>query len=810
MKNLEAALHLRGETRFVDDLPEPEGTLYAAVFVSPVAHGRIRRLDTREASGRPGVRAVLTARDIPGENQIGTIQPDEPLLAETEVHFAGQPVALVVADSPGAARAAAGAVRLEIHALPAVFDPREAYEKGLLIVPPRSFVLGDVEAAWGGCDCIVEGTVESGAQEHLYLETQAALAVPGEHRSMRVVSATQSPTGVQRAIARVLGVGMHAVHVEVERLGGAFGGKEDQATPWAALAALGAVHLRRPVKLVLRRQEDMRFTGKRHPYVSDFRLGLKSSGEILAYEVTFFQNAGAAADLSPSILERSLFHATGSYFVPNLKATGISARTHLPPNTAFRGFGAPQAMLVIEGAITRAARALGIPPEVIQEKNLLREGDGFPYGMAARGCRARRCWQEAIDRYALEGRRRRVEEFNRTHALQKKGLALMPVCFGISFTNTTLNQGGALVHVYTDGSVVVSTGGVEMGQGVKTKIHAVAARVFPIEPALIRVESTSTLRVANTSPTAASTGTDLNGKAAELACRAILERLREVAGAELEARSAGQTGGGNTAPADIEIAEGRVTRKGTPTDLTWRSLVAAAYTRRVSLSAQAHYATPGIWYDRRREKGEPFAYHVYGTALSEVTVDCLRGTYEIDGVWAVHDLGPSLDLLVDRGQAEGGIVQGIGWLTLEEVLYAKDGRLMSRDLSTYKVPDLHFAPRELEVHFLDDVPNPQGVFNAKAIGEPPFMYAIGTCYALFRAMQAFRPDLELPLITPLTPERVLTSLYPERLRELEQAADSASNSAVPASGSAAPAPAAAGTATRAGCRTRGVAAAGTP
>jgi xanthine dehydrogenase large subunit len=772
VKDLDLALHLRGETRFVDDLPEPEGTLFAAVLASPVAHGRIRTLDTREAAACPGVRAVLTAADVPGENQIGTIVPDEPLLAEGEVHFVGQPVALVVAGSAAGARAALGAVRLEIDELPAVFDPREAYRQGRLIAPPRTFALGDVEGAWARCDCIVEGRADSGGQEHLYLETQGALALPAEHGAVKVISATQSPTGVQRAIARVLGAGMHAVQVEVQRLGGAFGGKEDQATPWAALAALAAVRLRRPVKLVLRRPEDMRYTGKRHPYSSDFRLGLTASGEILAYEVTFYQNAGAAADLSPSILERTLFHATGSYFVPNVKATGISARTHLPPNTAFRGFGGPQAMFVIEGAIVRAARALGVEPALIQERNLLSEGDSFPYGMPARGCRARLCWEEAVRRYDLEARRRRIEEFNAANRLQKKGLALMPVCFGISFTNTALNQGGALVHVYTDGSVMVSTGAVEMGQGVKAKIHAVAARVLPVDPALIRVESTTTLTVANTSPTAASTGTDINGKAAELACRAILDRLREVAAAEL----------GLGDPGSLGFAEGRVLTDGRPTELTWERLVAAAYTRRVNLSAQAHYATPQIWFDKTKEKGEPFAYHVYGTALSEVTLDCLRGTYEVDGVWVAHDLGPSLDPLVDRGQAEGGIVQGIGWLTMEEVRYGTDGRLMTRDLSTYKIPDLYSAPRELEVHFLEDATNPLGVFNAKAIGEPPFMYAIGTYYALLQAMQAYRPETRLALVAPLTPERVLVGLYPERLAELEERTGTAQARAAEAGG----------------------------
>jgi len=748
-RSLDAMLHARGESRFVDDLPEPQGMLFAAVLGSPLAHGRIRRLDAGKARGLPGVIAVLTAADIPGENQIGTIQPDEPLLASGEVHCVGQPVALSVAATEAQARAALAAVELELESLPAVFDAREACRQGLLIQPPRTFALGDTEAAWKECDVVVEGRADSGSQEHLYLETQAALALPGEAGALKVYSATQGPTAVQRAIARVLSLPLHKVEVEVPRLGGGFGGKEEQATPWAALAALAAFRLVRPVKLVLKRREDMRFTGKRHPYSSDFRLGAKYDGRLLAYQVTFYQNAGSTTDLSPSILERSLFHATGSYFIPNVRATALSCRTNLPSNTAFRGFGGPQAMFVMEAAIARLAEELSLEPEAIQEKNLLSEGDAFPYGQRAAKVQARRCWQEAAARYRVAERRRQAAEFNRTHALEKKGLALMPVCFGISFTNQALNQAGALVHVYTDGSVSVSTAAVEMGQGVARKLREVAARVFSIDRERVRLEPTSTARVANTSPTAASTGTDLNGKATELACRAILQRLRGVAAQEL----------GKSEADKVELREEQVFYGGEPSSLTWAKLVPAAFARRVSLTAQAHYDTPGIFFDRAAAKGEPFAYHVYGTAVCEVTLDCLRGTYEIDAVQVVHDLGPSLDPLADRGQAEGGIVQGIGWLTLEEVVHSPEGRLLSCDLSTYKVPDLHFAPRRLEVHFLEDTVNPLGVFNAKAIGEPPLMYGIGVYQALRAAMRAFRPGLQLPFAAPLTPERVLMQLY---------------------------------------------------
>jgi xanthine dehydrogenase large subunit len=750
-------LHTRGQARFVDDLPEPEGLLHAVVVTSPAAHGRITRLDTGKAGNSEGIHAVLTAADIPGANQIGTLVADEPLFAEETVHFIGQPVALILAESEQQARTALRRIELEIEELPAIVDPRDAKARGELIVPPRTFCLGEVETAWKECDLVIEGTADSGAQEHLYLETQGSVAFPGERGGVRVISSTQSPTGVQRVIARLLGLAMHQVEVEVTRLGGAFGGKEDQATAWAALAALGAVIRKRPVKLVLHRQEDMVYTGKRHPYASDFRIGLKYGGQIMAYEVEFYQNAGAAADLSPAILERTLFHCTGSYFIPNVKATAYCCRTNLLPNTAFRGFGGPQGMFVIEAALFKAAAALGISPVVIQEKNLLAEGDTFPYGMTARSCSAPVCWQEAKSRYNYNEALERVEDFNNSHVLEKKGLALMPVCFGISFTNTVLNQGGALVHIYTDGSVSVSTGAVEMGQGVKYKILEVAARVFSINRKRIKVESTSTLRVANTSPTAASTGTDLNGKATELACRAILDRLKEVAIQEL----------GEEDPAKVEILEEQVLYGGEKTKLKWEHLIPRVYSRRVNLSAQAHYATPGIHFDKAKEKGEPFSYHAYGTAVCEVTVDCLRGTYQIDAVRAVHDLGPSLVPDVDLGQAEGGIVQGIGWLTLEEVLYSDRGKLLTGTLSTYKVPDIYHTPSELDVHFLERGENPLGVFNSKAIGEPPLMYGIGVYFALLAAIKAFRPGVDFPITAPLTPERVLTTLYGDRLAELK-------------------------------------------
>ncbi len=747
MNPSDAQLHVRGESRFVDDLPEPRDLLHAAVCPSPVAHGRLRALDIGAARRMPGVAAVFTAADIPGENQIGTILPDEPLLADGAVHCVGQPLALVVAESAAAARAAAGAIRAEIEPRPAIFDPREAAARGELIAPPRTFELGDVSKAWNECDLIVEGRADSGGQEHVYLETQAALACPTEAGGIRLSSATQAPTAVQRVIARGLGLAMHAVEVDVPRLGGGFGGKEDQANLWAALAALAAFRLKRPVKLVLRRAEDLRYTGKRHPYSSDFKLGLRRDGTLLAYEVRYYQNAGCTADLSTAILERTLFHATNAYFIPNVRATAFSCRTNLPSNTAFRGFGGPQALFVLEGAIARAARRLGVAPRAVQEKNLLRDGDEFPYGQIARNSQARASWAAADRAFDFDAWAARVETFNAAHRWEKKGFACMPICFGISFTTTFLNQASALAHVYTDGSVGLSAAAVEMGQGVNSKLRSVAARVFGIPADRVRVESTNTTRAANTSPTAASSGADLNGHAVRLACEDIRTRLLAVAADRL----GGPAG-------DLSLRDERVWRGGEDTGLSWNALVAQTYARRISLSAQAHYATPGLAFDRAREKGTPFAYHVFGTAGVEVTLDVIRGTYVVDAVRLVHDAGRSLDPRVDLGQIEGGLLQGLGWMTMEELRYGGDGRLLTDTLTTYKVPDYYFAPRDLDARFLEGSVNPPGPFNSKGIGEPPLLYGIGVYYALLDALRAARPEFEADLVAPMTPERVLAAL----------------------------------------------------
>ncbi|MDP3147796.1 MAG: molybdopterin-dependent oxidoreductase [Ignavibacteria bacterium] len=751
MKNYDMTRHVRGESLFADDFIVPEGTLYASVFDSSIAHGKILSIDISEAEKFPGVKKVILAQDIPGQNQIGGIIQDEPLLAENEVHFCGQPIAIVLAESLLIAREAKKKIKIEYKELTPITDAREAYAKGMLIIPPRIFSNGNVEEAFKHCGVVVEGKIETGAQEHLYLETQGAIAFPTEGNGIKIISSTQGPTATQRAACKVLGLPMHQVEVDVMRLGGGFGGKEDQANAWAAMAAVSAFLIKKTVKLILPRQEDMRMTGKRHPYSADFKMGLSNDGKILAYEVTFFQNAGAAADLSTAILDRTLFHATNSYFVPNVKATGLSCRTNLPPNTAFRGFGGPQAMFTFEAAIQKAADKLGVAASVIQEKNLLKEKDEFHYGQLAENSKAQACWFKAKEKFHFDQIKKNVDTFNTENKIYKKGFACMPICFGISFTNTFMNQAGALVHIYSDGSVGVSTAAVEMGQGVNEKIRLVAAEIFSIDKAKIKVETTNTTRVANTSPTAASSAADLNGKATELACKNLAERLMTFIKEELNFSSSDR----------IAFRDEQVYCNDRAIGLTWTELIQKAFFTRVNLSAQAHYAVPGIYFDKEKNKGKAFAYYSFGTAVVEVTVDCIRGTYVVDSVKAVHDFGKSFANVIDRGQAEGAIMQGIGWMTMEEIIYNTDGKLLTDALSTYKVPDIHSAPKEIEVHFLENSDNPLGIFNSKAIGEPPLMYGIGTFFALQNAMKAFRPEKEFEFSAPLTPEKVLLSLYKE-------------------------------------------------
>ncbi|MBF8148641.1 molybdopterin-dependent oxidoreductase [Winogradskyella sp. F6397] len=748
MKNLDSYTHVRGESLYVDDVNIRQGTFHAVVFDSPKAHGKIKHIDYSKAEALEGVERILTYKDIPGENEIGGIIADEPLFAEYDVHFWGMPIALIVAESEFIARKARGLIDIDIEELPVITTAKEAKAKGSFINAPRSFSLGNTEKAFADCDYIFEGETFSNGQEHLYIEAQGAYAEPLENGNIKITSSTQGPTAVQATTARVLGLAMHKIEIDVTRLGGGFGGKEDQATPWAVMAALATYHLNQSVKLVLNRHDDLRMTGKRHPYESSYKIGLSKDLKILAYEAEFLQNSGAAADLSPAIAERTLFHATNSYFVPNVTTKVLSCKTNLPPNTAFRGFGGPQGMFVIESAIAKAASEIGVSSKAIQEANLLDENDTFSYGQIAKLVEAKNSWNSAKSLFNSEGLEREIETFNQNNSNFKKGIAFMPICFGISFTNTPMNHARALVHIYLDGSVGVSTAAVEMGQGVNTKMMQIAAQVFSIPIEKIKIETTNTTRVANTSPSAASSTADLNGKATLMACNSLLERLKKVASEDL-----------NVSENEISLQDEFVYINAKKSELSWTELISKTMLKRVALTENAHYATPEIHFDKTKEKGHPFAYHVYGTAITTVTVDCTRGTYEFDSVKIVHDYGKSMSEGIDLGQVEGALIQGIGWMTLEEIAYNDDGKLLSNALSTYKVPDLFSVPKVVETIPLETKGHDLAILKSKAVGEPPLMYGIGAYFALQNAIKAFNPNYNMKFHAPMTAEKVLMGLY---------------------------------------------------
>ena len=748
MKNIDSYTHVRGESLFVDDLITRQDTLQGLVFDSPKAHGKIISIDYSKAKNVKGVVNIFTYKDILGENQIGGIIPDEPLWAEKEVHFCGQPIAFIVAENELIAKKARALISIEIEELPVITTAKEAKEKGSFINAPRSFNLGNTQTSFDACDHVYEGNTFTNGQEHLYLETQGCYAVPLENGSIKITSSTQGPTQVQKTAAKVLGIPMHKIEIDVIRLGGGFGGKEDQATPWAVMAAVAVQHLNRPVKIMLNRHDDLRMTGKRHPYESTFKIGLTKDLKINAFEAEFLQNSGAAADLSPAIAERTLFHATNSYFIPNVHTTVLSCKTNLPPNTAFRGFGGPQGMFVIEAAIATAANALKIDKHLIQEANLLAENDEFSYGQIATQVEAKNSWDTAKEQFNLEQLAQEIDDFNQKNFLYKKGISVMPIAFGISFTNTPMNHARALVHIYQDGSVGVSTGAVEMGQGVNTKMLQVASEILGIHPSKVKLETTNTTRVANTSPSAASSTADLNGKAVEMACTLLIGRLVKVASEML-----------SVAKKEIVFREDNVFINTEKSHLLWEEVIAQAMLERVSLSENAHYATPIIHFDKTTEKGHPFAYHVYGTAITTITLDCLRGVYEIDAVKIVHDFGKSMNLGIDIGQVEGALAQGIGWMTLEEIAYNEKGQLTSNALSTYKIPDIFSAAKTIDIIPLKTDGNTMAIEKSKAVGEPPLMYGIGAYFAIEHAVKAFNPTYIPKFHAPFTPEKVLTGLY---------------------------------------------------
>lgn len=752
-----AWLHVTGEAEYVADLPLPPGGVHGVIVPAGVPRGRLRRIDAAPAMAVPGTLAVLTAQDLPGEPTIGPIAHDEPVLAADEVDYAGQPVALVLAESLAVCRQAAARVRVEVEPLPAILTLDQAIAERAFFAAPHRLQRGDPEAAFAAAAVRIEGEVRTPPQDHFYLETQAAVVEPREHNSWFVRSSTQHPSEVQHMVARVLGVGRHRVDCAVPRMGGAFGGKESQANLFACLAALGSYHLRRPVKVVINRHEDMSMTGKRHPMLARYRAGFDAAGGIVALIVDLFADGGFSLDLSPAILSRALFHLDSAYFIPELRFSGLICRTNHPSNTAFRGFGGPQGMAVIEDAINRFAELRGEDPAAIRYRNYYAAPprNRAPYGMEIEAPRLRRIHHELCRDADYVNRRRAITAFNRSNPQRKRGLGLQPVKFGISFTNSILNQAGALVQLYTDGTVQVNHGGTEMGQGLHTKMRAVAAAELGLPLAAVRIMVTATDKVPNTSATAASSGSDLNGQAVAAACRKLRRRLSPLARRLLEVppETRLRYAGGSIRAVDNSVAGGPA--------ITLADLAQAAWEERISLSATGYYSTPGIHYDPQSGRGAPFFYFAYGAAVVEVEVDLFTGEHCLRRVDILHDVGNSLLPSIDRGQIEGGFIQGVGWLTREEFLWGEDGLTLTQGPSTYKIPSAGDAPAELHIRLLDRAAQPGVIKGSKAVGEPPFMLALGVITALRQALWDCLPAADsrpVPLQLPATPEAVLRAL----------------------------------------------------
>ncbi|HET7136114.1 MAG TPA: xanthine dehydrogenase molybdopterin binding subunit, partial [Casimicrobiaceae bacterium] len=743
-----APLHVAGAAHYTDDLPEPFGTLYAAIGTSEQAHGRIERVDLDAVRASEGVVALITATDIPGMNDVGPIVADDPIFAERVVQFAGQPIFAVAATSVNAARRAVERARLDVVPLPAILTIEEALAGESYVLPPVHVVRGDPQRALAAAPHRLRGHCENGGQDHFYLEGQVSLAIPREAGGMHIYVSTQHPGEVQLLVARALGLAAHDVVVECRRMGGGFGGKETQMTLFACVAALLARKTGRAVKLRLDRDDDMRSTGKRHAFAHRYDVGFDDEGRILALDVTLASRCGFSADLSGPVNDRAVFHLDNAYWLPNVAIHSYRCKTHTVSDTAFRGFGGPQGMFAIEAVLDDVARSLGRDPLDVRKANLygIGERDVTPYGMRVDDNVAPAIIDalEASARY----RERRVEiaQWNDTSPVIKRGIALTPVKFGISFTATHYNQAGALVHVYRDGTVLLNHGGTEMGQGLFVKVQQVVAHELGVPLASVRVSASDTSKVPNASPTAASSGSDINGMAARAAARTLRERLVDFAARTFAC-----------APDAVHI-DGGLVRAG-ERSLTFAELVDAAYHARVQLSATGFYATPKIHYDPRTLSGRPFFYFAYGAAVAEVAIDALTGEHRLLAVDILHDAGRSLNPAIDLGQIEGGFLQGWGWLTMEELCFDAKGRLATHAPSTYKIPTAHDVPRRFDVAFFDR-PNPEDtIHRSKAVGEPPLMLALAGFHALRDAIASLAKEgLRVPLSAPATPERVLAAV----------------------------------------------------
>ncbi|MER5306568.1 xanthine dehydrogenase molybdopterin binding subunit [Streptomyces sp. NPDC002773] len=759
MPHESAHLHVTGTALYTDDLVHrTKDVLHAYPVQVMKAHGRITRLDTGRALAVPGVVRVLTGADVPGVNDAG-MKHDEPLFPDT-VMFYGHAVAWVLGETVEAARLGAAAVEVELDERPSLIALRDAIAAGSFHGARPVMRTGDVDAGFADSAHVFTGEFQFSDQEHFYLETHTALALVDENGQMFVQSSTQHPSETQEIVAHVLGLRSHEVTVQCLRMGGGFGGKEMQPHGFAAVAALGARLTGRPVRVRLNRTQDLTMSGKRHGFHAEWKIGFDTDGRIQALDATLTADGGWSLDLSEPVVARALCHIDNTYWIPNARVAGRIARTNKVSNTAFRGFGGPQGMLVIEDIMGRCAPRLGLDPMELRERNFYRPGQGqtTPYGQpVTHADRISTVWQQVKADGGLADRQREIAAFNAAHPHTKRGLALTGIKFGISFNLTAFNQGGALVLIYKDGSVLINHGGTEMGQGLHTKMLQVAATTLGIPLHKVRLAPTRTDKVPNTSATAASAGADLNGAAVKNACEQLRERLLRVAATQLGVNAS-----------DVRVVEGVARALGSDEELAWDDLVRTAYFQRVQLSAAGFYRTEGLHWDAKAFQGSPFKYFSYGAAAAEVEVDGFTGAYRIRRVDIVHDVGDSLSPLIDIGQVEGGFVQGAGWLTLEDLRWDTGdgphrGRLLTQAASTYKLPSFSEMPEEFHVRLLENATEEGAVYGSKAVGEPPLMLAFSVREALRQAAAAFgSAGVGVELASPATPEAVYWAIQAAR------------------------------------------------
>ena len=748
-----AISHVTGQASYVDDIALKAGTLALWPVRSIHAHAKFSLNDLTAARNAPGVKAILTASDIPGLNNTGPARHDEPLFATEIVQYHGQLIAAVVATSQEAARLAASLISINYAPLPPLLGIEPAIAANSFHTDPHFLTRGDVQSALTTTPHQLTGELHIGGQEHFYLETHAASSAPDGEGGVFIQSSTQHPSEVQSIVAEVLRLDRNQVVVECPRMGGGFGGKETQGNVWCALTALAALKTGQPVSIQLDRDADMEFTGKRHPFFARFNIGYHPDGRLHAAQIDLFSDGGWALDLSQPVHDRGLFHLDNSYYIPHLHFRGQVCKTNTTSHTAFRGFGGPQGMVVIEDILGRIAQALNLPPEIVRQRNFYHgqgETNTTHYGQAVEGNRLDRIWSELLATSDFEQRKQTIAQWNAAHPYTKRGLAITPVKFGISFTLKHFNQAGALVLIYTDGSVQVNHGGTEMGQGLHTKILGIAMRELGLPADRIRLMRTRTDKVPNTSATAASSGSDLNGMAVANACQQLRSRLAPLAADQLNCKSE-----------DVTFADSKLTAPN-GFAISFKDIVAKAYTERIQLSAAGFYATPDLQWDWHVGKGKPFHYYAFGAAVSEVEIDGFTGMNHLRRVDILHDVGDSLNPAIDRGQIEGGFVQGAGWLTCEELKWSPEGKLLTHSASTYAIPTISDTPLDFRVSLLKCATQPSTIHGSKAVGEPPLMLAISVREALRDALQAFG-KAAANISSPLTPEAIKSEIGPMHL-----------------------------------------------